>query len=383
MEDKVITKHKDQDEIDLTKIFKELWTNRIFIIKISIFFTIIGLLVAIFTPNIYTSSCTLIPQTGQRSSNGNLGGLAAIAGINLGSITSSETLSPSVYPRIFSNVNLKKELIYSKVHIQSENHPITLYDYYTSKKYQKFNLVNTLKKYTIDLPRNVLNYFRTQPTTITSSDSSDILSLTKDEKKVIDILSKKLLLSINNKEGYITLTASLPEPIASAELTQIGQKLLQKYLTAFRIEKVASNLVFVDKNYIESKINFEQKQSELAKFRDSNKGIISATAKTQEEKLISEYNLLFGIYTELAKQKEQAKIAITETTPILTIIEPVVVPLEKNAPNRPSIIVSYFIFGLLISSLIILIIAYLNNNFANNILTKPVIKNIYNTSKTN
>jgi len=41
-----------------------------------------------------------------------------------------------------------------------------------------------------------------------------------------------------------------------------------------------------------------------------------------------------GIYTEIAKQKEQAKIAVTETTPILTIIEPVKIPTVNSGPNR-------------------------------------------------
>lgn len=107
-----------------------------------------------------------------------------------------------------------------------------------------------------------------------------------------------------------------------------AQKLLQKYITELKIEKVRSNLEFVEKSYYEAKANFDAKQAELAQFRDANKGLSSAIAKTQEEKLTSEYNLLMGIFTDIAKQKEQAKIAVTETTPILTDIQPVTIPNE-------------------------------------------------------
>ena len=56
--------------------------------------------------------------------------------------------------------------------------------------------------------------------------------------------------------------------------------------------------------------------------------------KTQEEALTNEYNLTYSVYSELAKQMEQAKIAVNETTPILTIVEPVVVPIERSKPKR-------------------------------------------------
>ena len=73
-------------------------------------------------------------------------------------------------------------------------------------------------------------------------------------------------------------------------------------------------------------------QDSFARFRDANKSFSSAVAKTQEEALTNEYNLAYSVYSELAKQMEQAKIAVNETTPILTIVEPVVVPIERSKP---------------------------------------------------
>ena len=201
----------------------------------------------------------------------------------------------------------------------------------------------------------------------TLSERPSIKSLSTDEKNVVKITSKNLSISVNSKDGYVTLSAKMPEPILAAELAQRGQELLQEYITEFKIEKVASNLKFVEKSYEESKKNFEAKQVELAKFRDSNKSFSTSVAKTQEEKLTSEYNLLLGIYTELAKQKEQAKIAVTETTPILTILEPVVIPSQKSKPSRPLILLIYTSIGMIISIGLIFIILYIENNFSKNI----------------
>ena len=363
----IIKQNQAEDEIDIVEIIQKLWRNRKFILKVTAVFAFLGLIIAITTPNVYTASCTMVPQSGQKNTVGSLGGLAAMAGINLGSLNSGEVLSPAVYPIIMTNINFQKELIYSKFHFNGVAEPISLYDYYTDKKYKKFGLIEMLKKYSIGLPGVIIGAIKGDRQIVSKSDSSSLKSLTRNETIIVKIINTNLSLSVNNKDGYISLSANMGEPILAAELAQKAQELLQKYLTEFKIEKVTSNLKFIERNYEESKNNFESKQVELAKFRDSNKSFSSAVAKTQEEKLTSEYNLLLGIYAELAKQKEQAKIAVTETTPILTIIEPVIVPIEKSKPSRAIMLLIYSFFGLIFGVGVVFVVPYLEENFVPNI----------------
>ncbi len=365
MEEKDINNNlNSEDVIDLIEIVKKLWKNRKFIIKVTVTFAILGFLVAISTPNVYTASSTMVPQSSQKNAGGNLGGLAAMAGINLGGLYSGDVLSPSVYPKIMSNINFQKEFIYSKFHFKGVKQPITLYEYYTNKKYKEFSLIGTIKKYTIGLPGVIIDVIKGENKDFIQSDSSSIQSLTYKEKYVIEIINANLSLDVNNKDGFVSISSNMSEPVLATEMVLKGQELLQKYLTSFKIEKVTNNLSFVEKSYEEAKKNFEIKQIELARFRDSNKNLNSSIAKTQEEKLLSEYALLLNIYTELAKQKEQAKIAVTETTPILTIIEPAYIPNEKSQPNRIGILIISVFIGLALSIGIILIIRYLEDNFS-------------------
>ena len=353
MEEKdIITQNRAEDEIDLIEIVAKLWAKRRFIIKTTLIFMAIGLFIAIFTPNEYTASTTMIPQTGEKRVGGSLSGLAAMAGINLGSMSSGEVLSPSVYPKILNNVNFQKDLIYSKFNFEKADKPISYYEYATNNKYSSSNLISIIKKYTIGLPGVIIEAFNDQQ--IESIDTSSIKTktlegLTPKESRVIKRVYNKLYLNYNSKDGYLSLSFTSKEPEFSAELVIEAQKLLQRYITKFKIEKVRSNLEFVEKSFDEAKLNFDNKQAELAKFRDSNKGLSSAIAKTQEEKLTSEYNLLLGIYTEIAKQKEQAKIAVTETIPVLTIIQPASVPSEKSSPNRLMMLLIYSFIGFCIS----------------------------------
>ena len=363
----IITPNHSEDEIDLIEIARKLWVGRKLIIRVTLVFALLGLIIALFTPNYYTASCTVVPQTGAKSGAGNLSGLAAIAGINLGSMSSGEVLSPTVYPKILNNVNFQKELLYSEYSFAKSDKPISFYEYATNKKFSSFNLLSTIKKFTIGLPSVIIGAFRNNKedqTVIDSSMANDhIYSLTYKEYNVINGINSNLSLNLNSKDGYITISYTNAEPKVATEVVLKAQQLLQKYITEFKLEKVRSNLEFVERSYDEAKQNFETKQNELARFRDANKSLASAMARTQEEKLTSEYNLLLSVYTELAKQKEQAKIAVTETTPILTIIEPTKIPNEKSGPKRAMILAGFLFLGVIAGMSGILAKPYLANLF--------------------
>ena len=368
----IIRQNQAEEEIDLIKIAAKLWAKRRFIIKVTAIFAAIGLFIAIFTPNVYTASTSMVPQTGEKRAGGSLSGLAAMAGINLGSMNSGEVLSPKVYPLILNNVNFQKELMYSKFSIKKEGESVTYFEYQTNKKYRPFNLLRFIKRYTIGLPGIVISEIKGKPTEVkyTQNVNDEIVTLSFEEDRIIKGLFENLSLYENEKEGYITLLFSSNEPHLSAEVVQTAQELLQKYITDFKLQKVKSNLEFIESSYCEAKKNFEEKQSELAIFRDGNISLQSAIAKTQEEKLTSEYNLLLGIYTELAKQKEQAKISVTETTPIFTIIKPAIVQNKKSGPNRVAILIGFSFFGLIIG------IGYIIFNP----FIVEIVKNIYQSS---
>ena len=73
-----------EDEIDLIALVKSLWLERTFIYKTIIGFAVIGIIVSLLSPVIYTASSTFIPQTSQTGSSSSLSGVASLVGINLG-----------------------------------------------------------------------------------------------------------------------------------------------------------------------------------------------------------------------------------------------------------------------------------------------------------
>lgn len=370
---KQVNQMPQEEEIDLVEVIRKLWNNRKLILKITIVFMVLGVLVALFSPKEYTAGCTMVPQSGDKKMGGNLSGLASMVGINLGGASSGEILAPTIYPKIVSSIPFRKDLMETPLKFEDYEEPITLLDYYTKDEYQKFSLGGTIMKYTIGLPGVIISAIRGEDTTtISTGEGSLIQSLSQDEKKMSEKLNNMISLNVNDKEGYVQLTASLPEPLAVAQLAQQAQVLLQQYITRFKIEKVQSNLDFVRNQYEKSKLRYEEKQEELAKFRDANKNFSSAVAKTKEEVLTNEYNLAYSVYSELAKQLEQAEIAVNETTPILTVVEPVVVPTERSKPKRGLICVLFTFLGVFAGVGTVLAIPFVANVFGNDKLKKYI-----------
>ena len=351
-------------EIDLLEIARKFWDNRKFILKVTTIFAAIGLFVAIFSAKEYTSSVTMVPQIGDgKSKVGGLAGLAAMAGVNLGDLGGGSELSPTIYPKIMASVPFQKELMQTKVKFENIPHEITLYDYYTNEDYQAFNLFGTIKKYTIGLPGVIIKAIKgdgsSSPVT---RHSFPYLQLSQKESAVAKSLSSKVTLAINEKEGTLTLTSNMPEALVSTQVVEAARLLLQRYITAFKVDKVKQNLDFIQQRYDEAKRNFEQKQMQLAAFKDGNRNVILASAQTTGERINAEYSLLYSVYSELAKQLEQAKIKVKDATPVLTVVEPAIVPNQKSKPKKTIILVGFLILGFLFGSGVVLFKDYINLN---------------------
>ena len=339
----------EEQEIDLVELIQRMWVNRWLIVKVTAVFVVLGVLVALFSAKVYTASCDVVPQTSKSGPSSSMSSLAALAGINLNAAQSAESLSPNVYENIMGSTTFRKELMQTMIDFEKVGHPVSFFDYYTSEEYNKPSVFSYIKKYTIGLPFTILNAIRgEQPEPDYSGvggDSNAIETISKDEYDAMTILGESIALSLDEKKGYVTITANMPEAVAAAQLAQATLTLLQKYITEFKIEKVQSNLDFVHERFDEAKRNFEDVQARRAKLRDANMNTSRYSARTELERLDAEYTLAQGVYTSLAQQVEQAKISVKETAPILTVIRPVTVPYEKSKPQRTTILFAFTFLG--------------------------------------
>lgn len=343
--------YNNEDEVDLIELLKKIYLDKRFIIKSSIIAVLTGILFALIQPNQYTSSTTFIPQlsTDVKSGGSSLSGLASLAGIDLGGVEGSSEFPPTLYPQVIESVPFRLKLLSSSVNINNETKILS--DYILSEK--SFNLFGTIKKYTIGLPSLIVGIFSNGDSTI--KNLSEIYSITEDDKLLFDHLEKTLILSVNEKEGFITMSFTDENKIVAAQVTSFAQSMLQEKIIEFKIKSSKELLDFTVKQYDQKKYAFEALQDERAIFVDKNINISSSLYQNKLNRIESELRIAQSVVQQLATQVEQAKLKVNQDTPVFTTIKPVSVPYEKSAPSRSLIVIIFLFLGFIFSAGYVLI----------------------------
>ena len=337
---------EEEEGIDIIGLVKQMWDGRKTIIICTAVFIVLGLVAALTMKRTYTVSSVMVPQLGSSRSS-SLSSLASLAGFDLGTANmSSSELSPLVYPQIVSSIPFRKELIYTPLHYEKADTAVCMMTY--AKEYDKPTVISYILKYTIGLPGVIMGAIRKEkPDPVLAGGESDNspkpLLVTKDEEKIMKVLAQNVNLAVDKKEGYLTLSVTSSEPIVTAELAMKAQQLLQEEITRFRTEKAQDNLNYIQARYNEIKAEAESYQTALATVRDRNQNMTTTRSQIEQERLQSKYSVANSIYSEMAKQLEQAKMQVKRDTPVLTIVQPVAVPRKPSNSRAKTLIVWTFL----------------------------------------
>ncbi|MDC0631371.1 Wzz/FepE/Etk N-terminal domain-containing protein [Flavobacteriaceae bacterium] len=334
-----------EDEIDLIELLKKVYLGKKFILKTSILAALFGVVYALFQPNEFTSSTTFIPQlsSGVKSGGSSLSGLASLAGINIGSMESPSEFPPTLYPQVVNGIPFKIDLLSSNINLNGKE--ILVKDYFSNQG-SSLNIVGTIKKYTIGLPSLLLGSFNSQDV---AQSKSEIYSVSQEDQALFDAIGRVLSLSINDKEGFITISFTDNDKNIAAQITQIAQTLLQKKIIEFKNKSSKEMLDFAIKQYEEKKNSYEKLQDERAIFVDKNINISSSLFQNKLSRIESEVSISASIVQQLASQVEQAKLQVNKDTPVFTTIQPVTIPFERSAPKRSFIVIVFGFLGIVIS----------------------------------
>ena len=348
---------QEEEGIDILALVRQLWNGRKTIIICTVLFMMLGLVAALTMKRFYTVSSTMVPQMSSRN-NSSLGSLAALAGIDLGMTNSGTDLSPVIYPQIVSSVPFRMELMNTPLHYAKVPSPVSMFTY--AKEYHKPSAMDYVLKYTIGLPGTLIGLFmkgKEEPVIMDAASVGDSIPkpirVSKEQEDVLRMIGRNVTLSVDKKEGYLTLNVTGTEPLQTAELAMVAQQLLQQEITRFRTEKAQDNLSYVEARYKEIKAETESLQSQLAAVRDRSQDMTTSQSRLQQERLQTKYNVSSAIYSEMAKQLEQAKMQVKRDTPNLTIIQPVTVP-RKAANSRARTLAVWTFLGILLGCGIVL-----------------------------
>lgn len=335
------TPDNQEQEIDLIELAQKIWAERKLVFKACGIAAVIGIVVAFSIPKEYETKVTLAPETtGGKGISGSMGALASMAGINLGSGSNGEdALSPELYPNIVSSTPFLVELFNVNVVTKKGDINTTLYDYMDN--HQK----TTWWSYILSVPFKALGWtislIRGEENENGNGNKVNPFSLTKDQQRVAEDISKSISSSVDKKSGVISLAVTMQDPLISAALTDTVMRKLQNYIIDYRTNKARHDLAFTEKLYEEAKIAYNKAQQAYAAYTDGNMNVVMARYKTEEERLQNEKNLAYNVYNQVAQQLQMSKAKVQEITPVYTVVQPAVVPLKPAKPSKPLILIGF------------------------------------------
>ena len=176
-----------------------------------------------------------------------------------------------------------------------------------------------------------------------------IYSISEEDEELFKELFKVFSLSLNDKEGFITMSFTDRNKSISAQVVKIAQSLLQEKIIEYKVQSSKELLDFTKSQYNENKVAFEKLQDERAVFVDKNINISSSLYQNKLSRIESDLSIAQTVVQQLASQVEQAKLQVNKDTPVFTTIKPVTVPFEKSAPKRSLIVMVFGFLGIIAS----------------------------------
>jgi uncharacterized protein involved in exopolysaccharide biosynthesis len=348
MSETPLNQDQNSDEIDLKDLIIPIWRSRKQILTTAIIFAIIGGIIGFLTPATYTASSTFLPQTAQAGGglSGSLGGLASLAGINLSAgAGAGGEIPPSMYATVLGSQPFRKRLLEAKIIFQGDS--VTYGSYLEN---QPRSGLGILKEYTIGLPGKIIGAISRETKEVDEGGIEGLQALSDDEYELHLALAAKITLTADKKEGVVSLSVVEENPLVAAQIAQVTESALQDWIIEYKIKNAKSQYDFIEKQFEEKQKEFYSIQEQLANYTDRNQNVLAASYLTRLDRLQAEFDLVNTVYSELAKQKEQAAIQLSKDTPTFSILDPVKVPKLKSGPNKLLYIFGAFFIGLIIAA---------------------------------
>ena len=314
----------NSDEIDLIELLKTAWNGRKQIIIISFVFVLVGVAAALLSPVVYSSSTTFINSQTESSSSSGLSGVASLVGINLGGMSSGSEIPPTMYPQIGESIEFNRALL----------------DSYIDEKKQ-IKLGGFLSDYNA-IEKSV-------------TENSNKLFVSKYENNLFKVLKDVISISVNQKDGFVTILANMPESEYAANTCINAREILQETVINNKIKSAKQKLEYSEEQLNSKRIEFEEVQNKLAYFNDSNLNLVTSSVINEREKLEAEFQIINAVMIELSKQVEQRKLQVSEDTPVFSIVKEASMPVERSSPKRAQMVLIFGFIGLVVSVLYTLI----------------------------
>lgn len=311
-------------------------------------FFVLGVVVALTNRKEYTTEVVVAPESGESSTLGGLGSLAAMAGINIDALDGSDAIYPMLYPEITGSLPFVISLLDTRV--QTVDGSVdTTYQYYRSNIHKQ-NLVTKVTKFPKRMVKKFIRLF-TKPDKW-SGDASvfDPYFLSESQLLFIDGIKKDFSVKIDKKTDVISLSFTEQDPKVAAIMAEALRLSLQKAIVDYRTGKATADFNYVSTIYQEAKDSYEESQMKYADFCDRNRNIVQERILVEKNRLEADMELKNTLFSQWAQQLEVSRAKIQQNTPVFTTLSPAAIPALPSSPRKLKTIFLFIILGVMAGS---------------------------------
>ena len=341
-------------EADLISLFQKILSKWKQIVCVAAIFFVIGVIMAFTSIKKYTVEVMVAPESASSSLGGNLGSLANMVGIDLGSMEGGDAIYPLLYPDIIQSLPFLSSMM--DVHVRTKDGVAdTTFSYYQARL-QKRSWTAWLKglpKRTFDKVANAISpsndYKPNDPFAF------DPYHLSRWQMGQVMRLDKAITIFVDKKTDVITLSFTDPDPYVAATMAEKLMDRLQECITEYRTRKSQNDYQYIEKLYQDAKADYERAQMEYAVYVDKHQSVSLQQYMIEQERLEADKELKNMLYTQWAQQLQLSKAKIQESTPAFTTLKPAAIPARASSMRKLNIILIWMVLGVIIDVACILL----------------------------
>jgi uncharacterized protein involved in exopolysaccharide biosynthesis len=343
--------------LDLILVISERIKANIVLVGIAI---LLGSGLAILKDDFYTAESKIVADLMDSQGLQSLNNISSLRSFGINLSTSSSSFIPDTYPEIFMSKDVLYKVIKTNFYHPDMDSTISFEDYYQLKSF-KDHILN----YTVKLPFVIIKNISKKSEKSTMRLDENILHINEKEAKAINRLRSNISVVHDFETGVITIKTKSNEPFISAQLNHTLILNFQNTVRQIYDDRNLEQLEFIEEQVKNAEKSLNLAEANLVNFLERNTNPTDIQLKVQLDKLKRELEFRENIFKELLLQFNKTKIELIKNEPLLKVFEKPSPPIEKSGFGSISILIIFFLIGIIIvfiKSLVIILRQILDQN---------------------
>jgi G-rich domain on putative tyrosine kinase len=320
----------EDDEITLKELilklqeyFREVWNHKKLLFLIPIPVVLFMLYQAFTTPKVYPATLTFMVNEDE---GGGIGGMGALLGQVLGGGAAGGKYNLDKILELSRTRKIMEEVLLDKATVDGQTDLLANHIIRINELHKDWNKSDNEKMH---------NFLFSQQDKQKFGDLENAVLLNLYGEMIGSGGQEGVLSTGYGKEtGIMKIkTQSRSEDLSIALANKVYEKLSNYYIKK-TIEKQQKTYEVILQKVDSIKHLLDSKQYALANFKDSNRGLFTATAKVSETKLTQEVTALGMIYAKSLENLEMADFSLKIKTPFVQLIDAPVGPIEPVGKSK-------------------------------------------------